>query len=110
MHGKPLSNGDLLIQLKELLFREAIEGKAIQLEHSTSTNQAVIRGILAQNTTGVRRGFIDVELHRDSLFRTVFQEEIDESLEIDIIALPDDDEDSTFTGLTPFINLEPMED
>jgi hypothetical protein len=110
MPGKPLSNGDLLVQLRELLFREAIEGRVIQLEDNTSANHAVIRGILTRNTTEVRRELIDAELHRDSLFYTVFQEEIDESPKLDIITLPNDDEDSTFTGLTPFINLEPIED
>jgi hypothetical protein len=49
MPGKPLSNGDLLVHLRELLFCEAIEGRVISLENSTSANQAVIRGILAQN-------------------------------------------------------------
>jgi hypothetical protein len=71
MPGKSLSIGELPIQIRELLFREAIEGRVISIEDSTSANQVVIIGIMAQNPSGIRRELIDAELHRDALFRIV---------------------------------------
>jgi hypothetical protein len=109
MLDKPLSNGDLLMQIRDLLFREAIEGRALSLEDSPSANQAIIRGILAQNPNSIRRELIDAELHRDALFRIVHQEEIEEYPELNIITISDD-EDGTFSNLAPIINLSTLED
>jgi hypothetical protein len=104
MPGKPLSNGDLLVHLRELLFNWR---KSDIIREQYLRKPGSYQGNSCTKPSGVRRELIDTELYHDSLFRTVLPEEIDESPEIDIIVLFDD-EDGTFTGLTPIINLKPM--
>lgn len=71
MLEKLLATHQLVIHLRETLFRYTIEEPYLPPTTENSVDKAIVKGILEQNMSRAKRESLNCELKRDKLFRNL---------------------------------------
>jgi hypothetical protein len=68
MPGRPLSLCRLLQKFRDTLLQVAVGNP-----HEVEAGKVILRNLMRQNPTGIRRELLEQELNRDRLFREFYQ-------------------------------------